>query len=53
MLPDLVDQISFVMLDLATRPAHEVEVIVGVGKFPSCSFIRPQPRLPYQLEIGE
>lgn len=53
MVPDLVNHVTLVVVHLATRPANEVEVVIGMGQLPSRPFVGAQLRFPHKVEIRE
>jgi hypothetical protein len=50
---DLANQIPFMMIDFPTRPAHQMEVVIGMSQLPSGPLVSPQLRLADQTEIGK
>jgi hypothetical protein len=51
--PDLVDQLTDMVVHVTTHPANHVEVIVWVGDLPTAGFVDAELGLPGEIELGE
>ncbi len=51
--PDVVDQVSGVVLDLATGVTDEVELVVGMGLLPAGAAIGAELRFPDEVQLTE
>jgi hypothetical protein len=51
--PDLIDQVTLVMVDVPAYLADQMEMVIGMAQLPACPFVGTQARLPDQVQVGE